>query len=405
MNPAFFYALSLVLTADGLMTFLTPVVVYQITGSVEYSGLSYAIWWLPRLTLIPLLGRLIDRLGVRPLSIVSDCVKVAGCLSLTLFQLDNPLETAIGFGLVGSLISIGNSQTMIAYEKIIALLSTRKSHDVNVLSRLDFIGMIVGPTVGLLFIDFGYKLLLLVPCLFYLINAAFFLCVRLGDVGKESTTVRVLDALKRNYNGVSFRFILCTPVLPCLIGLSAGNNMFDGLVESSGAAIVERSMNLPIKYFSLVDIAAGVCGVWGTYIFGALSRRTDRLLITIMGLLLIIIPSVALIAFPNLLSVFVACYALSIIGKVFTGNIGRLLRIEVIPMSIYASTSSLVVLLGQAILPAVGIALFLLGSKAGMLTLLLSTAVLLSTACGLLLLKTLTRTQAQNGLRMTEVQK
>ncbi|MCG9526216.1 MFS transporter, partial [Providencia rettgeri] len=56
MSNLFFLMLFCVLTADGLMVFLTPVLVYQLTGSIEYSGLSYALWWLPRILIIPLIG-------------------------------------------------------------------------------------------------------------------------------------------------------------------------------------------------------------------------------------------------------------------------------------------------------------------------------------------------------------
>ena len=31
--------------------------------------------------------------------------------------------------------------------------------------------------------------------------------------------------------------------------IAIGNNMFDGLIESRGAALIDQSMNLPIKYY------------------------------------------------------------------------------------------------------------------------------------------------------------
>lgn len=127
MSILYFYLLSLVLTADGLMVFLTPVVVYMLTGSVEYSGLSYAIWWLPRIILIPLVGKFIDSIGIKPLSVIADTIKVAGCLFLILHNSSDTLIISISFGIVGSLISTGNSQSMIVYEKLIATLSEKKS--------------------------------------------------------------------------------------------------------------------------------------------------------------------------------------------------------------------------------------------------------------------------------------
>lgn len=167
MRIVFFYMLFIVLTADGLMVFLAPVIVYSLTRSIEYSGLTYALWWLPRIFLIPLIGKYIDNLGIRMVSIISDSCKIIGCLCLILMSLSSDLMIAICFGIMGSLISIGNSQTLLSYEKIIALISNDKETHVNLLARMDFLGMIVGPTIGIIFIDYGYKYLLFFSFLFY----------------------------------------------------------------------------------------------------------------------------------------------------------------------------------------------------------------------------------------------
>ena len=175
MSNLFFLMLFCVLTADGLMVFLTPVLVYQLTGSIEYSGLSYALWWLPRILIIPLIGKYIDRLGVRPLSILSDVIKSIGCLFLAFNDFSSDLIIAVAFGIVGSLISIGNSQTIISYEKIISLISYKKEYHVNLISRMDFSGMIVGPLIGMIIIDYGIRTVLIIPLLLYIINALFFI--------------------------------------------------------------------------------------------------------------------------------------------------------------------------------------------------------------------------------------
>lgn len=387
MTTRLFSLLFLVLTADGLMVFLTPVVVYMLTGSLAYSGLSYAIWWLPRLILIPLIGKYIDNTGVRRLSIISDCIKVSGCLLLIFSNFTDPLTIAIAFGVVGSLISIGNSQTMIAYEKLIAMLSTQREHHVNLMARMDFLGMIIGPIVGMLLIDYGYKNLLLIPCVFYLLNAWYFF--RTADqlntvqIGEPSTTTLEQKPINRF---IALRFIMSTPVILTIIGLAIGNNMFDGLVESSGTALIDKNMQLPVKYFGLIDVAAGVCGVVGTYIYGAMLTKLSRRLLLSFGLVMIVIPSLLLIFHTSSLTIFVLCYAVTIIGKVITGNINRIIRIEIIPTSILASASSLVVLFCQSILPVVGFTLFLLAGNKGAVHYLMLCAVLISVVSGLLLL-------------------
>ncbi|OWO81391.1 MFS transporter [Photorhabdus luminescens] len=387
MSTLFFYFLFLVLTADGLMVFLTSVVVYMLTGSIEYAGLSYAIWWLPRLILIPLIGRLIDNIGVRPLSIISDCIKIAGCLFLVACNFHDPLIISIAFGIVGSLVSIGNSQTMIAYEKIIAILSKHKEHHVNLMSRMDFLGMIIGPVVGMLLIDMGYKYILSLPCLFYSLNAGYFIFTNANLDNKEMNGISRsnLGTVDKKSRFHSLGFIMSTPIILVVIGLATGNNMFDGLVESSGAALIDRNMELPVKYFGFIDVAAGIFGVLGTYIYGMALKRISRSSLLLLGLFVIVIPSFTLILNPNSIWIFVICYALTIIGKVITGNVNRIIRIEVIPTTILASTSSIIVLLCQSVLPIVGILLFFFGGKGSIVYYLMTFSVFITLLSGVLL--------------------
>ncbi|WP_231986139.1 MFS transporter [Pseudomonas asplenii] len=260
MSILLFSFLFLALTADALMTFMVPVVVYLLTGSIEYSGLSYAVWWLPRLLLIPMIGQCIDNVGIRPLSIISDIIKTAGCLFLIFQNSADPLVISIMFGVVGSLVSIGNSQTLISYEKIIATLSRAREHHINLMSRMDFLAMVIGPVVGILLIDFGYKYLLIIPCLLYFLNAGYFSWVRLNPIKKVNS--KNPGSVVGRQAVSSLGFIASVPVLLGVIFLSMGNNMFDGLIESSGAALVELNMNMPVKYFGVIDIVAGAFGGW-----------------------------------------------------------------------------------------------------------------------------------------------
>lgn len=399
MSVLLFYLLFLVLTADGVMVFLAPVVVYMLTGSIEYAGLSYAIWWLPRLILIPLIGNLIDNVGVRPLSIISDSIKLVGCLFLIFSNFQEPLFIAITFGIVGSIVSIGNSQTMITYEKIIAVLSKDKCRHVNIMSRIDFLGMITGPLIGMLLIDLGYKYLLIVPCFFYLLNAVFFVFSNMNfDKGCVKSDSQDGVGIKTHDNALfaSFQFIISTPLIISIVGLAIGNNMFDGLVESSGTALIDKAMELPVKYFGFVDVSAGICGVIGTYIYSALLKIVSREQLLLLGLCVIVIPSLILVSQLDSFLVFVLCYSLTIIGKVFTGNINRITRIEIIPTEILASTSSIVMLLCQSVLPIVGAALFIFGNDSNSVSYLLMIAIFISLFSGIVMSILIKKNRAEN---------
>lgn len=387
MSALFFFMLFCVMTADGLMVFLTPVLVYQLTGSIEYSGLSYALWWLPRILIIPFTGKYIDRLGVRPISVSSDLIKSAGCLFLAFGSFSSGLSVAVAFGIVGSIISIGNSQTVISFEKLVSTLSRTREHHANLISRMDFFGMVAGPLIGIALIDYGYRLLLVVPCILYAANALFFILkkkelrdTRLSTSDAPASSSHTEGGFKQN-----FKIIFLSPVLLLCISLAAGNNMFDGLVESSGTALIDRVMGLHIKYFGLIDVAAGVCGVAGTYLYGSLNSLMSRKTMLFFAVITITVSSLLMLAYPSLFPVFVGGYALSITGKVFTGNICRMIRIETINPSNFAGASSLIVLFNQSVLPVIGMIIYFSGDSTRPVYFFMLVSVIISFTAGMIL--------------------
>ncbi|MCP1104927.1 MFS transporter [Serratia nevei] len=390
MSALFFFMLFCVMTADGLMVFLTPVLVYQLTGSIEYSGLSYALWWLPRILIIPFIGKYIDQLGVRPLSISSDLIKSAGCLFLAFSSFSSDLSVAVAFGIVGSIISIGNSQTIISYEKLVSTLSNTKEHHANLISRMDFFGMVAGPLIGMALIEHGYRMLLILPCILYVTNALFFI-LKKKDLCYTHIEKDILSADKDDDIDNKFiqnaRIVILSPVLVLSIFLAAGNNMFDGLVESSGTALIDRVMGMHIKYFGLIDVAAGIFGVVGTYLYSSLNTMISRKTMLILSVITITASSLFMLAYPSLFPIFVGGYALSITGKVFTGNICRMIRIETINPSNFAGASSIIVLLNQSVLPVIGLIIYFSGDSTSLIYIFMLVSVTISFAAGMLLFR------------------
>ncbi|MGM3173010.1 MFS transporter [Dickeya lacustris] len=361
MNPLLLFFLALVFIADGLMVFLIPVMVYAETHSMSYSGLSYALWWLPRIVLIPALGSLIDRLGIRPVSIASDATKAFGCLLLCLVLnfADQPLTLSIAAGLLGACISIGNAQTLTAMEKLIALRSQQLDRDANLLTRLDLLGMVFGPVIGMLLYEYSFITLLYIAATLYLCNAYYFLTSRLftytseySHDNKENTAY-----LASNYLMTSLS-MLKRPFIILMILLAMGNNLFDGLVESSGAALIEQYMGLSVKYFGFIDLCAGVAGFLSTLLYASALKHLSRERLLALGLIFIVASSLLLTRSLTQPVLFISCYALGIIGKVFTGNIMRSLRLRLIPTDRLASVSSLIMMLNQSVLPLAGGMLF-----------------------------------------------
>lgn len=367
--------LLLVLSADALLVFLLPVMVYAQTASLAWSGLAYAMTWLPRIGVTPLVGRSIDRWGVRKVSVLSDVLKCAGCLCVVLMLSAAPdaLTVTLLGGLLSGLVAIGNAQSLIAYEKMIALVSRDVDRDVNLLCRIDQLAMVTGPLCGFLCYAAGVEALLLLAAVLYVSNA---LCYAFSRVVPDNRCEATPDATALGPSNL--KLILSTPVLVSSVILAVGNNAFDGLVEAGAVSLIDRAMQLPIEYFAFVDVCAGVCGVAATLLYPRLAAAVPALRLFSAAALLTVLASALMILSQAYLPGFLVLYALNIAGKVFMTNFCRGLRIRLVPIERLASVSSLMVLMNQAVLPVVGMTLYLLGEQARSLSVLLLAAIAIS---------------------------
>ncbi|WP_342650281.1 MFS transporter [Pseudomonas sp. REB1044] len=367
--------LLLVLSADALLVFLLPVMVYAHTASLAWSGLAYAMTWLPRIGVTPLVGRSIDRWGVRKVSVLSDVLKCAGCLCVVLMLSAAPdaLTVTLLGGLLSGLVAIGNTQSLIAYEKMIALVSRDVDRDVNLLCRIDQLAMITGPLCGFLCYAAGVEALLLLAAVLYVSNA---LCYAFSRAVPDNRCEAARDATAPGPGNL--KLILSTPVLVSSVVLAVGNNAFDGLVEAGAVSLIDRAMQLPIEYFAFVDVCAGICGVAATLLYPRLAAAVPALRLFSAAALLTVLASALMILSQAYLPGFLVLYALNIAGKVFMTNFCRGLRIRLVPVERLASVSSLMVLMNQAVLPVVGMTLYLLGEQARSLSVLLLAAIAIS---------------------------
>jgi hypothetical protein len=336
MNRTLSTLLLLVLTADALLVFLVPVMVYAYTSSLAWSGLAYAMAWLPRIVVTPLVGASIDRWGVRRVSVVSDLVKLAGCLCVILVLWGEPaaLTVTVVGGLLGGLVAIGSAQSLIAYEKMIALVSREVDRDVNILCRIDQLAMVTGPLIGFIGYSAGAVTLLALAAALYGINAGcygFSRAIPRHATGSEHTAV--IPAARH------LKFILLTPLLASSVVLAFGNNAFDRLVEAGAVTLIDRAMQLPIQYFAFVDICAGLCGVAATLLYPRLSSAMPPLRLFTMAALVTAVASGLMILSQAYLLGFLTLYALNIGGKVFMINFCRSLRIRIVPVERLASVS------------------------------------------------------------------
>ena len=78
-HQAFFYSLFLSRLADQILLFLVPLVIFQLTGSVAWSGAAFFLETLPRFLSFPICGALCDRMSPLRLLRVSQLYRAFVC--------------------------------------------------------------------------------------------------------------------------------------------------------------------------------------------------------------------------------------------------------------------------------------------------------------------------------------
>lgn len=78
-HQAFFCSLFVARLADQVLLFLVPLVVFQTTRQVSWSGLAFVIETLPRYLVFPFFGALCDRISPLKLMRVSQTVRAVVC--------------------------------------------------------------------------------------------------------------------------------------------------------------------------------------------------------------------------------------------------------------------------------------------------------------------------------------
>jgi len=103
------------LFADSLSTFVVPVAIFVATGSAVWSGLAFAVQWLPRVVCLPVIGALVDRFDGRRQLVASDLTRAALAAVAALAH-----DDLVVLVLVSGLLMLVDSHATIATERIVA---------------------------------------------------------------------------------------------------------------------------------------------------------------------------------------------------------------------------------------------------------------------------------------------
>ncbi|QQC65226.1 MFS transporter [Paraburkholderia ginsengisoli] len=238
-HQAFFCSLFVARLADQVLLFLVPLVVFQTTRQVSWSGLAFFIETLPRYLVFPFFGALCDRVSPLRLMRVSQAVRALTCFG--------GVAAYLLFGGIGWLIALSavcgvlTSQGLVAREVMLPqIFSTQQFQRVLAYSQLaDQLGVVLGPMLAALLLGLWRWEWVVgaTGALFLAADGALLLWQRASGFA-AGTPPPALTGHWTMPLRIALRHVLKLPGLKKIVLLAAAENLVIGVTLATSAAMV-----------------------------------------------------------------------------------------------------------------------------------------------------------------------
>ena len=351
-HQAFFCSLFFARLADQILLFLVPLVVFQTTQKVSWSGIAFFLEALPRYLFFPVFGALSDRFSPLKLMRISQTYRAVVCIAgVAGFAL---------FGGIGWLIALSagcgalTSQGFVAREVLLPqIFKAHKFERVLAYSQLaDQLGVVLGPMAAALLLgQWRWEYVVAATgVLFLLADAAFVLWQRMSQF--EATIAEAIPGHWTQPLRTALRHVLYLPGLKKVVLLAAAENLVIGVTLATSAAMVTGIHHQSGRYYAVLQTLGAIATVLIllTIARTSLSRKT-------LGLLAFLaICAGGLIAggSPTAWGYAVGFVLITGFDKMFNVYI-RSARQHIIPSRDYGKTTGVVILLNNLTQPFAGL--------------------------------------------------
>lgn len=351
-HQAFFYSLFLSRLADQILLFLVPLVIFQLTGSVAWSGAAFFLETLPRFLSFPICGALCDRTSPMRLLRISQLYRAVVCFG-------GMVGFAV-FGGIGWLIAISaacgvlTTQGLMAREVMLPqVFAGHRFEKVASYTQIaDQLGMVLGPLVaaGLLKFWSWEYVVVSTALLFLMADGAVITWQRSvqpklaePEVATGNWALPIMTAL---------RHVVRLPGLMEVVLLAAAVNLIIGVTLATSAAMVTGIHGETATYYAVLQTAGAVATVIILFAVAHTSASLKTLGLAACSMIFLGGVVTGLSSGPHV-------YALGFIlvvgfDKMFNVFI-RSMRQRIIPQQDFGKTTGLVVMLNNLSQPLAGL--------------------------------------------------
>jgi MFS family permease len=370
-HQAFFCSLFFARLADQILLFLVPLVVFQTTQKVSWSGIAFFIEALPRYLFFPLFGAFSDRFSPLKLMRISQMYRAVVCIAgVTGYAL---------FGGIGWLIALSagcgilTSQGFVAREVMLPqIFRAHKFERVLALSQLaDQLGVVLGPMAAALLLGWWRWEFVVATSgvLFLLADGAFVLWQRMS--GFQAAPPEPPRGHWTQPLRTAVRHVLHLPGLQKVILLAAAENLVIGVTLATSAAMVTGVHHQSGRHYAVLQTVGAIATVLILLTIArvSFSRRTLGLL----AFLAICLGGLIAGSSPGAWGYAVGFVLIVGFDKMFNVYI-RSARQKIIPPRDYGKTTGVIILLNNLTQPLAGLLVGVFAGRAhtGLLIVLLS---------------------------------
>jgi MFS family permease len=395
MKGTYNFLLIRFLSAFGtqIVLFAAPLIVFKYTGSITYSGLSFAIEWGIGMLALPLAGVLSDRIGGTRLFAFSDFIRLVTCVTCFLLLTKFPENAFLIVSLSAGILSYCLNTAFVALESALPrYMPASELHKAqSQLQTVDQLSLLLGPAAAtLLFALVGEMTLYLIAAGAFAISfASFFFFRRLTEVSEGARLHSPLANLK---SGAAILFGDRRLLLLCFYGILV--NIVSCALLSIGAAMVTGTYGLSEAYFGLLNVIAALATIalmlLVPFLKSVLSMRALGS-VSALG----VAAGGFIVSFATGYWVYAAGFALVVAADAMAGVYLRTERVMYIPKEHLGKTLGIMVLLIVLSYPLAGLIVATFSERIGM-GLLIAVLSIVSLVGNLFIVSALSRYSAES---------
>lgn len=341
---------------DGLVTatlaFALPLMIYNATKSVTWSGIAFLIEWLPRMVSVPIAGPLVDRYGSKKMFIVADGFRALVLVGAFITSMCIPEYWQLLL-LVTVMTGMMAQVSFVASEHLgVHVVTSKPVHEVQSMQvNIDQVVLVLGPMIGGALLMTGNWLVFASSAFFSVLGIN--IAMRLQGIKKAerktdtsfSTLQGLRHGLKMVWGNASLRYVVLGTVI---------FNFLLAFITVLTPAIVKQHYGGGDAQVSMLWSLGAVCSVVAVT---TASKVVDHVGVLAIGIFSGIIASVAaaLAGFANSYGIYVVFAALFLAMDGAYAVYIRTARARIVPLEEFGVTIGAIVLLSMIPFPLVGL--------------------------------------------------